>query len=65
MAFKRDDDNLALMGKALADAIEAEDNVMRGVHLQTARLRADDVLNRGKKKEKPAEPAEGETSGPA
>jgi hypothetical protein len=65
MAFKRDDDNLALAVKALCDAFEHEDAMERALFVLSARQYADSVLNRGKKKDKPAKPVEGETSGRA
>jgi hypothetical protein len=68
MAFMRDDDALAFAVLALCDALDhgATDSVRRIEAVNKARKHAHNVLARGKKKaDKPDEPAEGETSGPA
>lgn len=61
MAFKRDDDELALMGLAICDALESKDETQAREAINKARKHAHAVLSRGKKKDKPDEPAEGET----
>jgi hypothetical protein len=67
MAFLRDDDALAFAVLALCDALDhgATDSVRRIEAVNKARKHAHAVISRGKKKDKPDDPAEGETSGPA
>jgi hypothetical protein len=67
MAFLRDDDALAFAVLALCDALDdgSTDSTRRIEAVAKARKHAHAVISRGKKKDKPDEPAEGETSGPA
>jgi hypothetical protein len=67
MAFLRDDDALAFAVLALCDALDdgGTDSVQRIESVNKERKHAHAVISRGKKKDKPDEPAEGETSGPA